>query len=797
MAWRHSPLIALALLFAVGLVALGDYGVYVDEWVQRGMGAVAADYILADGDPLADDDFHRFYGVAFETALVLAERALGLDDHRSIVLTRHLLTHAFFLAAGLATAALAFRMFSSRWLALFSMLTFALHPRIYAHSFINSKDAPFLSAFAISLYLIHWSFGRNRIWSFALCGAWVGLTTNIRVLGAILFLAVAGLLALDFARAIRAESGDAKRALGNLAAFSLSAALALYATWHILWDDPLAFLDGLRVLSNHPNPVIQLFRGELIPNYDLPPYFAPFWIAITTPPITLALAAVGIGAAAWAALRDPSAALGNSETRFRLLLVACLALPLAGLAIVRPNASDGWRQLYFLYAPMCLLAVCGLHALVRAAASPLAARWFRRVIADPKNTLPPVACALAAFGLATAALEMAAIHPHQTTYFNIFVDKTAPNLRARYDMEYSGASVSEGLAWLAESRPDTPLRVRSQITWAHYAKSILPPEDYARITVEDDMPDFYITNHREHALSGNLETDLFAPAIYERRVYGNVIMSVLAVNLDMADAETAEPYRRLWDAAASGALGEPVIRADWDVYMDGGALIYLREPCVSEDARGFFTLAAAPVDPADSPKTNAPPGGADSLTFYFAHYGVRLGDKCLIRRPLPDYPIRAITAGQYVSGEGAVWQALAVLPMNEAAMSVYRNAHQAARNGEYGEPITQSEFDVYLDGDTLIYLKQPCAEEDARGRFLLSAFPENADDIPMARRELGFDHESLNFDFAMRGARFDGVCMAWRGLPGYPLRAIETGQWIPGGAELWRERAELIAPDGG
>ena len=134
MAWRHSPLIALALLFAVGLVALGDYGVYVDEWVQRGMGAVAADYILANGDPLADDDFHRFYGVAFETALIFAERALGLDDHRAIVLTRHLLTHAFFLVGGLATAALAFRMFGSRWLALFAMLTFVLHPQFRAPS---------------------------------------------------------------------------------------------------------------------------------------------------------------------------------------------------------------------------------------------------------------------------------------------------------------------------------------------------------------------------------------------------------------------------------------------------------------------------------------------------------------------------------------------------------------------------------------------------------------------------------------------------------------------------------------
>ena len=84
--------------------------------------------------------------------------------------------------------------------------------------------------------------------------------------------------------------------------------------------------------------------------------------------------------------------------------------------------------------------------------------------------------------------------------------------------------------------PDTPIRARSQVTWAHYGRLILPKESRDRIIVEDAAPDFYLTNHREHALSGNLESDMFAPAIYERRVYGNVIMSVLAVNLDMARA---------------------------------------------------------------------------------------------------------------------------------------------------------------------------------------------------------------------------------------------------------------------
>ena len=210
----------------------------------------------------------------------------------------------------------------------------------------------------------------------------------------------------------------------------------------------------------------------------------------------------------------------------------------------------------------------------------------------------------------------------------------------------------------------------------------------------------------------------------------------------------------------------------------------------------MFSLTAAPVNPADAPKADAHLGGLDSLTFHFSHYGVRFGDKCLIRRPLPEYPIRALRAGQFVSGEGAIWEGLAIAPVDAAALSSYRAALQSARNGEYGEPLTRSAFDVYLDGDTLIYIKERCSEDDTRGRFLLSAFPENADYVPSDMRERGLAHESLNFDFPMRGARFDGVCMAWRGLPSYPISAIETGQWIPGGGELWRERVEFSQSDG-
>ena len=205
---RHSAIVALALFAVVGAAVFDDYGVAIDEHWQRDIGIASFDYILGDADALLDEDDHnRYYGVAFELPLIAVERVLGLEDSRSIYLSRRLIAHAFFLAGGFFAWLLAYRLFGSRLVALFAMLIFLLHPRLYAHSFFNTKDLPFLSMFAIALYLTHRAFRRDTVWAFALCGAGVGFLANIRIMGAFLIPAVLGMLALDAFYAMKRGGG--------------------------------------------------------------------------------------------------------------------------------------------------------------------------------------------------------------------------------------------------------------------------------------------------------------------------------------------------------------------------------------------------------------------------------------------------------------------------------------------------------------------------------------------------------------------------------------------------------------
>ena len=58
---------------------------------------------------------------------------------------------------------LALRLFGARLPAVAATLLFLLHPRLYAHSFFNSKNLPFLAMFMVALFLTHPAFKRGNV----------------------------------------------------------------------------------------------------------------------------------------------------------------------------------------------------------------------------------------------------------------------------------------------------------------------------------------------------------------------------------------------------------------------------------------------------------------------------------------------------------------------------------------------------------------------------------------------------------------------------------------------------------
>ena len=225
---------------------------------------------------------------------------------------------------------------------------------------------------------------------------------------------------------------------------------------------------------------------------------------------------------------------------------------------------------------------------------------------------------------------------------------------------------------------------------------------------------------------------------------------------------------------------EPAARSEFDLYLDEGKLHYLKEPCVRADTTGRFFLRVYPFDEDDLPDHRRR-HGFENLDFAFDQQGLGLlfDGKCLVSVDLPQYDIVKIDTGRV---DGNAWSATHVVG---SPRLTFKYQTVASR-----EPATRSEFDLYLDGDKLHYVKEPCERADTAERFFLHVRPIDQNDLPNARRQHGFDN--LDFDFGERGLLFDGKCLVSIDLPQYGIARITTGQF-DGGGRIWQVEVDLKA----
>ncbi len=100
------------------------------------------------------------------------------------------------------------------------------------------------------------------------------------------------------------------------------------------------------------------------------------------------------------------------------------------------------------------------------------------------------------------------------------------------------------------------------------------------------------------------------------------------------------------------------IRSDFDVYLLENRVIYFKQPCrLDHDA--LFFLHVVPVDERDLPAGRRQ-DGFDNLNFRIGT-GNKFAERCTAVRELPDYPIAEIRTGQYIPGEGRLWEGAIVI----------------------------------------------------------------------------------------------------------------------------------------
>lgn len=507
---NKCAILLFGISLLIGLSVYRDYGVAIDEEPQRQVGEATWKYLNKDYEALRT--FHdKDYGVAFELPLYAFEKLLNLSDPRQVYFMRHLSTHLFFLVSAFFFFLLIKSLYGSDLVAGTGYIFLVLNPRIYAHSFFNSKDLPFMSMFIICLSLCALAFQKKRAREYVILGISCGILMNMRMPGIMLTALILMFSTIDYVFALQAKKDHGKILFNSLLFFVVSFS-TLILFWPYLWENPVGnYLDAFRNMSKFRWNGDVLYFGQFVRSTNLSWSYLPVWFSTTTPILYLLLGISGIVLLLDQFLKRPLDYIRNTKERNHLLFAICFFLPVIATILLRSVLYDGWRQLYFVYPAFILLAMHALHALMKSRS--------RRFLT----------CFLACGGAYILLVLgfMMKHHTYEQVYFNELIPRKKEFVRKAFEMDYWGASYINGLKHIANNDPGGEIRIKIENGRGQSLIEILPKKDRDRIVLVDNITDadYFMTNYRWHPEDYDLDSKVF-----EIRALNSAIISVWQLN---------------------------------------------------------------------------------------------------------------------------------------------------------------------------------------------------------------------------------------------------------------------------
>ncbi|SHF07636.1 hypothetical protein SAMN05444274_103420 [Mariniphaga anaerophila] len=365
---------ALMLLLAVALAVLAPHAaVNVDEQLHYPHAKKVVNWYFslgADESCLNTPNTNlKYYGQSVDNLTALINRAFRIENE---FLTRHFAGAFFFWLLLLFSGFLAHRISENWSVAVVSVLALVFMPRLFGQAFGNLKDIPFAAGYMAGLYfIIRFLEELPRVsWkTTVLLGLAIAFTVSVRAGGFILFAYLGLSIILYFVlkpfclKQIVSTRPVFVRLLGQGAAILLIGYFAGLLFWPYALQNVFVHpVESLRVMEHYKVSIRQIFEGEQLWSTQLPWYYLPKWLLISTPLFVLG----GIIVYLWQFVKQiffKDKALHQALKEGFVLFA--FVFPFFYVLAIGANLYSGVRQMLFILPPVTILAVIGISRLIK------------------------------------------------------------------------------------------------------------------------------------------------------------------------------------------------------------------------------------------------------------------------------------------------------------------------------------------------------------------------------------------------------------------------------------------------
>lgn len=229
---------------------------------------------------------------------------------------------------------------------------------------------------------------------------------------------------------------------------------------------------------------------------------------------------------------------------------------------------------------------------------------------------------------------------HQSVYESI--TSRRPTVRSNWDVHI----YDDGITYLKEQ---CDIEDANAIFFLHVTpeyKNDLPSD---RQSVGFENLDFYF-GLRGMAFDGHCMVSANLPEYEIESINTGQVAKNWSAHYNFASSEIIDAVQeiRLSDR-------QPDIRSNFDIYLDDSRIIYVKDSCGADDRETPFFLHVFPADE-NNLTDEREESGFENLDFDLMQNGGESDGACFAAVDLPDYEIDSIRTGQFVRGEGNVWE---------------------------------------------------------------------------------------------------------------------------------------------